>query len=318
MTYDLTIIVPIDFSRRSREIFQRVTRLCKAISGTDIQLILGCASEPRRWISKLAKVLVQYPHVHMATADKCTSHLAKLRNIALAEVQTRYVLFLDVDIYPDLDQIRYAYEEVKRSKEQVCMYPCLYLSKAGSRKLGRIPTQDFQSYYYQFKRNLILHLAFPSSIIICDHTSIQSIGGFDANYVGHGYEDFDFMIRLFLYKGLMPASSKLCIDEAYMAPMMAVGFRAEMSKVHLHQLIGQNYFVHDFHCKDKKENYYQQRQLNKVKFDTKIQSLVEGKVVQTQPLELFIQFQQLLAQHNKKPSEFTALWAEIPGHMFRR
>ena len=317
MTYDLSIVVPIDFSRRSREIYQRTIRMAKMLQGTNITLVLGCAAEPQRWINKLSKELKKYPKVQMVSAPQCQSHLAKLRNIALAEVITKYVLFLDVDIFPDLAQIQYAYHEVIASPTQVCMYPCLYLSKAGSRKLGRIPSAAFQQYYYQFKRNLILHLAFPSSIVISDLDSIRAIGGFDDQYVGHGYEDFDFMIRLFIHKGLFKASTKLCIDEPYMAPMMAVGFRAEMAKVHLQQLTGTNYFVHDYHTKDKNENYYQQRKMNKVKFDTKINLLIGESITTHTPLELLNCFHKHLITHNKKPSEFAALWAEIPGHMFR-
>lgn len=318
MIYDLSIIVPIDFNRRSREIFQRAIRMTKMLSGTGIHLLFGCAAEPIRWTNKLSKALSKYPDAQMITAPDCASHLAQLRNIALAEVKSNYVLFLDVDIYPDLNQIEYAYNEVIQSKSHVCMYPCLYLSKAGSRKLGRIPSAEFRQYYYQFKRNLILHLAFPSSIIICDMASVRAIQGFDPQYIGHGYEDFDFMLRLFLHKNLIGATPKLIQDEPYMAPLMASGFRAEIAKLFLNQLIANNYFLHDFHGKDKQENYYQLRKVNKVRFDEKVHTIINHEPISQQPLELLCEFHSHLAKHNKKPSEFTALWAEIPGHMFRR
>ena len=317
--YDLSIIVPIDLSRRTKDIYRRAIRLAQALDGRGIQLILGCSAQPQRWVQKLTKVLSTYPHVRIALAEHSQCHLATIRNTALAQVTTRYVLFMDVDLYPDLAQIDQAYQDVQASQEQLCMYPCLYLTAAGSKKLGRVPTAEFKQYYYQFKREWILHLAFPSSIIICDIASVREIQGFDEAYVGHGYEDFDFMIRLFLHKGLMHYGPALHIDEAYKAPMMATGFRAILAQAQLAQLLQGNYFVHDYHGKDKQEDYYQQRRQNQIYFKQKITALEPDHpcVDKPNPLQLLNHFYALLQAENIMPSEYAALWAEIPGHMFR-
>ncbi|TCM68375.1 putative glycosyltransferase involved in capsule biosynthesis [Acinetobacter calcoaceticus] len=317
---DLSIIVPIDLSRRSKEIYSRALGLARRFDGTGIKLIFGCSVQPARWFTKLSKALSAYSHVRIAAVDQSESHLAKLRNVALAQVTTTYVMFLDVDIYPELTQIQQALSEVCQSPHQMCMYPCLYLSARGSKKLGRVPVTDFRDYYYQFKREWILHLAFPSSIIICDMKSVNEIKGFDPLYVGHGYEDFDFMIRLFLHKQLISPQPKLHIDEPYMAPLMATGFRAMLAQAQLQQLLGQLYFVHDYHGKDKQENYYQLRAKNQTRFKQKMVELEQNTIseYQSNPLELLSEFFTLLSQHKKIPSEYSALWAEIPGHLFRR
>ncbi len=318
--YDLSIIVPIDLSRRTKDIYRRAIRLAQALDGRGIQLILGCSAQPQRWVQKLTKALSAYPHVRIALAEHSQCHLATIRNTALAQVTTRYVLFMDVDLYPDLAQIDQAYQDVQAAQEQLCMYPCLYLTAAGSKKLGRAPTAEFKQYYYQFKREWILHLAFPSSIIICDIASVREIQGFDETYVGHGYEDFDFMIRLFLHKGLIQYSDALYHDEPYKAPMMATGYRAVLAQAQLQQLLRPMYFLHDYHGKDKQEDYYQQRRQNQIYFQQKLTSLSDTQPsakTDSHPLQLLNRFYRLLQAENIMPSEYAALWAEIPGHMFR-
>lgn len=318
--YDLSIIVPIDLSRRSKEIYRRAIRLAQALDGRGITLILGCSAQPQRWMQKLIKALSAYKQVTITIAEHSQCHLATIRNIALAQVRTRYVLFMDVDLYPDLAQIDQAYQDVQAAPQQLCMYPCLYLTAAGSKKLGRVPVAEFKQYYYQFKREWILHLAFPSSIIICDIASVHEIQGFDDTYVGHGYEDFDFMIRLFLHKALIQYSPALHNDEPYKAPMMATGFRAVLAQAQSAQLLKDNYFVHDYHGKDKHEDYYQQRVHNQIHFKQKIKSLSDEKSNATadgHSLQLLNHFYALLQAENIMPSEYAALWAEIPGHMFR-
>lgn len=318
-THALSIIVPLDFNRRSQDIFQRAVQLAKTCASTTVKIIFGCAATPEKWLIKLEKALQQYNNVQIVSSQDSKSQLSKLRNIALAHVSTTYVLFLDVDIIPDIEQIQQALQAIIKSPTQLCMYPCLYLSAKGTKQVSKRPIADFKQYYYQFKREWILHLAFPSSIIICDMQSVREIQGFDERYIGHGYEDFDFMLRLFKHKNLIEYNQQLLVDEAYMAPMMATGFRALLASAQLEQILQPIYFLHAYHSKDQQENYYQLRQQNQILFKTKFTALAEDTLhCKQNRLSLLNQFFQLLDTHNKKPSEFTALWAEIPGHMFRR
>lgn len=319
--HDLSIVVPLDFSRRSKDIYQRAIMLANALNATGITIIFGCAVTPEKWVNKLKYKLENNTQVRIISCSDSQNQLAKLRNIAITQVTTPYVMFLDVDIVTNPEQILQALNAVKQSSAQLCMYPCLYLSAKGTRQLSEQNIAAFKQYYYQFKREWILHLAFPSSIIICDIQSVNEIQGFDESYKGHGYEDFDFMLRLFKHKQLIEYSAQVVIDEPYMAPMMATGFRALLAKAQLEQLLQPIYFLHAYHSKDKQENYYQLRQQNQMLFLEKFTQLYKANAVTSQSpdtLLLLNHFFQLLATHQKKTSEFTALWAEIPGHMFRK
>ena len=316
---DLSIIIPIDLSYRSSDILQRIKHLAVIAQNQPIRFILGCNAQPERKVQQLKKVIEACPQITLVMDQSASGHLSRLRNIALAQVQTRYVMFLDIDIHINLEQIQNAFAQVQQHPAQLCMYPCLYLSKKGSKQVNRLTLTAFKHAYYDFRRDLILHLAFPSSIIITDLKSVHAIKGFDEQFIGHGYEDFDFMLRLFHHKELVEYQPSLLIDETYLAPMMATGFRAILAESQLEQLLKKQYFLHIHHEKDKKSLYHQQRQTNQQRFEMKLKQHIkeDRATIDTTPPYLFKVFCELLAQKQLKRLEYSALWAEIHGHSLR-
>lgn len=315
LNLDLSIVIPVDLHRRSWDIYKRIKAFVNHFSGSGINIILGCNNQPTFWI-KLVQNLIQ-PHTNfklcLVEAEACS--LAKLRNTALASVQTKFVLFLDIDIYPDLSTIELAYKKALNNPIHLEMFPCLYLSQKGSKKINSWRINKFIDSYYDFRRDLIQHLAFPSSIILTDLYSVQEIQGFDETYIGHGYEDFDFMLRLFKHKSLIKYTQDILIDEPYLAPLMSVGLRAVLIKPFLENLLIPYYFVHVFHKKDKTEDYYQKREINKKIFHAKFKefNLTNDK---TEKLELLQTFFSLLITEKESP-KYAVLWAEIEGFKFR-
>lgn len=317
---DLSIIIPIDLSYRSSDILQRIKHLAVIAQNQSIRFILGCNAQPERKVQQLKKVIEACPQITLVMDQSASGHLSRLRNIALAQVQTRYVLFLDIDIHINFQQIQNVFAEVQQHPAQLCMYPCLYLSKKGSKHVNRQTLAKFRQAYYDFRRDLILHLAFPSSIIITDLKSVHAIHGFDEQFIGHGYEDFDFMLRLFHHKGLIKYQPSLLIDETYLAPIMATGFRAILAESQLEQLLKKQYFLHIHHEKDKQSLYHQQRQANQQRFEMKLKQQINAQetIIDTAPPYLFKVFCELLTQYSLNRPEYSALWAEIQGHKLRK
>lgn len=312
---DLSIVIPIDLHRRTRDIYNRIKNYVRIFSGSKIKIIFGCNSEPRYWVNKVKNLIAPHTNFELCLVNADASSLAKLRNTALDAVKTKFVLFLDIDILPDLNIIHQAYEQVINHPSKLGMFPCLYLSKNGSKKIGKWSTSDFIHSYYDFRRDLIQHLAFPSSIVLTDMASVIYITGFDEAYVGHGYEDFDFMLRLFQHKKMIEYTQDLLIDEPYLAPLMSTGLRALLAKPYLESLLTPCYFLHIFHMKDKEEYYYQRREVNKNYFKTKFQSqiLVNSQINKLDLLQSF--FASL--ENEKESSKYAALWAEIEGYRLR-
>ncbi|WP_227510362.1 galactosyltransferase-related protein [Acinetobacter equi] len=312
---DLSIVIPIDLNRRSWDIYKRIKNYVRIFAHSNIQIILGCHNEPKFWVSCVQKLITPYNNFKLCLVSTQKSSLAKLRNIALNQVQTRYVLFLDVDIYPDIEIIQQAYKYTINKPNTLAMFPCLYLSKMGSKKIYTKPTTEFIKNYYDFRRDLIQHLAFPSSIILTDLASVQAINGFDEAYIGHGYEDFDFMLRLFKYKGLIEYTNDILVDEPYLAPLMSIGFRALLAKSCLEILLSPYYFLHIFHKKNKQESYYRLRQINQNYFNSKFHIMININH-ELDKLALLQTFFMLLKDKKESP-KYAVLWAEIEGYKFR-
>ena len=196
------------------------------------------------------------------------------------------------------------------------MFHCLYLSKRGSKLIPKYSAANFIHHYFDFRRDLILHLAFPSSIVIVDINSVREIGGFDEQFIGHGYEDFDFMLRLFQHKGLIEYSADILVDEPYLAPLMSVGLRTVLAKPFLESLIQPVYFLHKFHKKDKEESYYKKRDLNKKLFINKYQKLKKYQFHFNKLTLLNSFFTEVIEEKNSP--KYVVLWAEIKGYILRQ
>ena len=133
--------------------------------------------------------------------------------------------------------------------------------------------------------------------------------------MGHGYEDFDFMLRLFKYKNLIEFSQDIVVDEPYLAPLMSVGLRALLAKPFLQTLLSTHYFLHLFHSKDQAEDYYQKHHINQDIFMKKYHSCIENdkKLDKLDVLQTFFNYPAV----QKNSPKYAVLWAELKGHQFR-
>lgn len=81
------------------------------------------------------------------------------------------------------------------------MLPCAYLKEEGSEFLLSKPEEMWDSlvgFDVQSGTNKLVKFYSPasSSMVLNRHKYLE-IGGNDNAYIGHGYEDFDFMMRVF-------------------------------------------------------------------------------------------------------------------------
>jgi predicted glycosyltransferase involved in capsule biosynthesis len=278
----LSILTPIDLSRRSEQILRRVRRLLLALQGTEIEVVFGHADRGGWADSKLIKLVSTYEGrtkvilCSVPTSD-LPSNLSNLRNEAARAMSGDIVLLLDIDIFPDIALFRYMEKRVSSDNLGICMVPCAYLSEEGSvfiLKGGNSRTIVEQ--FYDFRTTFIMHWACPSSITAFRSEDYWNIGGFFEGYKGHGYEDFDFILRLALYKLLIPRGGYLLIDKIYRAPGFSVGFRSVLAKFCIENIFDSKVAFHLFHRKDYKDIYYLKRTNNRTLFLNRFQSLLSA------------------------------------------
>lgn len=272
----------MDFGQRSKQLLERLSALSNALVGTEFSLVIGHADRntgndrelKRRFNSS------EFRHVRLVSVRPQSKdvELARLRNMAMQKVAEEIVLLLDVDIYPDINLFRSLTNAVIAG-DSLAMAPCIYLSSIGS-KLLQNPEDVKKAVEYALLNpyESTMHWALPSSVMAFRRSDFWAVGGFYEGYRGHGYEDLDFMLRLALSRDVINPSDDFFIDRAYRAPLLASGFRAELGRLCIPNLVDGNIAIHLHHEKHKNSSYQNRRVKNAEIFKQRIREFVEVKV----------------------------------------
>ncbi len=308
-----TILTTIDLSRRSIQLLKRVINFCKLTDYYEIPVIIGHADRNKiqdnilKYICKYFKytklISIQY-----SQKDICNS---KLRNTGYRYIKSKYMIICDIDIYPDIDIFEYMYNQCKT--DYISMIPCIYLSYIGTQKIIKNKNiSELIKDWLEWNLHYITHIAVPSSFI-CIHTdTYKKVGYFDESYIGHGYEDFDFIFRLALYLKKIQITPNIFIDKPYISPVFAQGFRGELAKLCIDNLIRKKIAIHLFHKKNK-DRYYKYRKYNSNIFISKMKLLYGDKntCIKETRYPLINTFFESIEKNKEDPSDFSILFKNI-------
>jgi predicted glycosyltransferase involved in capsule biosynthesis len=256
----LTAIVPLDLHFRAKDIIAKAKLMADMSQGSSLKIIFAHNDRETKFDAQLRDVLSGYKNVSMVSGKfyEGVVNSALLRNIAFAEVSTKYLVLLDVDLLLDLGLLSKYLNLVCSGKIPFAVLPCLYLSMMGSRALiaGKQSIRQMRENYFAFSRKEFLHLANPSSIVVMSTADFEVLKGFNTEFSGHGYEDFDFMIRLASLYSLIRASSDFFSNATMRSPLFVQGFRRELGRLCLDALLEKDFFFHLFHQKNPQSNQY--------------------------------------------------------------
>lgn len=319
-----SIIVPIDLGRRPQQLLERVARLISSVKDTRYELVIGHADRGMtsdESIKELVRTESGGNVILVSESFKTgASNMARVRNMAVKCATKSVVLLLDVDIYPDL-QLFDSLTEAVGQGAPLSMAPCLYLSQKGTALIAHGGKGSILESYFCFSPEFVLHLATPSSVMAFKRDDYWEIGGFFEGYEGHGYEDFDFMLRLALEKKLIRTSPNLLVDRNYRAPLLAEGFRGGLANLSLENLLDGNFAFHLFHNKDQHEYYYQSRAQNALLFNKRVSERIlyssQDNPELTTP-DLVINFYAQCYRRGIDPARFYALFDARPRYMLKK
>lgn len=316
----LTAIIPIDLKRRSKDLIKKAIALAEVAQKNKINTVFGHNNRGTRYDIDLIEKLKKYPYAKINSADNISDNInsSLLRNLAFELVDTEYVVLLDVDIYPDFEIFIKYKEKIKQSIKPFYVLPCLYLTEYGTKLLKRnkISVDGLKNKFFAFSRKEFLHLASPSSITILKTEDYKSINGFDESYRGHGYEDFDFLVRLYELHGLLKKPSDFLIDKSARSPLFAVGFRRYLGEECLEVLLEKDMAFHLHHEKDNRESYYIARQENYKKF-VAIHKDGVSTIKNNDDNTLLIPFVSLCTKQNLSVHDYAIFFDNKPGHIDR-
>lgn len=315
-----TVIMPVDLSRRGAEIIDRFSLWGEAADRAQARLIVGLAHRGSADDDRIRAVAAVRRNVEVVDAPAGAGvNLAVLRNVASKYFRTGTLLFADVDIYPNLDLFHALSRQVEEGAA-LAMAPCIYLSKRGTQALlaGR-STISFLEDFRTFNTQHVLHVAMPSSVMAVRAEDHHAIGGFYEGYFGHGYEDFDYMLRLIIEKNLVIKSADLLMDRPYRAPLLAEGFRAALGTLCLPNMLEEKVALHMFHHRDNNEDYYLLREKNSQLFQKRFADSVGRSVGESHIIPpMILDFYAECAKREIDPAKWHALFDARPRHMLQR
>lgn len=316
----LTAIVPLDLQFRAKDIIAKAKQMAEQSRGSSLMIVFAHNDRETKFDAKLKDVLSGYKGVSLVSGRfyEGTVNSALLRNMAFAEVSTKYVVLLDVDLWLDLGLLRKYLGLVCAGVAPFAVLPCLYLSLAGSRALmsGKRSIEQLRDNYFAFSRKEFLHLANPSSIVVMQSADYESLKGFDIEFSGHGYEDFDFMIRLASLHSLISSSPDFFSNATMRSPLFVQGFRRELGRLCLDALLERDFFFHIFHEKSPESNqYYSLRKNNFSHFCELHKEYSEGQG--SGDPTLITAFIEKCLANGKSIHEYSIYFENKPGHVDR-
>ncbi len=265
MAENLTSLIPIDLKIRAKDIINKAELIASDAEKSNVKVIFGHNNRNTRQDKAFIKAIKNHSNVTLCQANNKSEliNVSQLRNLAFQQVDTELIVLLDVDIFPDFALFMRCANEILNKSAPFHILPCLYLTKYGTDYLRKKTSiEGLKEKYFSFSRKEFLHLACPSSIVVMKSSDYREIKGFNPAFNGHGYEDFDFLLRLAERYNRINKSADFLLETSHRSPLLSTGFRKELGMHCINALIEKKLTFHLYHARDNEDNYYQRRKLN--------------------------------------------------------
>lgn len=316
---NLTAIIPIDLSQRPVDIINKAKRILAAARSSKLKVSFGHNDLGTRHDITFKRLVNFYPEAEISSGKFYSNEVntSLLRNEAFKNVKTPYTLLLDIDIWPELELFAKHLKKVESKEQPLSIIPCLYLTKLGSKQLTtkKVSPDKLKEKFFNYSRKEFLHLASPSSITILESNDYVAAGAFNEEFRGHGYEDFDFLVRLMSLHGKVSASADFLQEKSSRSPLFCIGYKRSIGEFCMEALLEKDIALHVHHEKPDKTDYQSARTRNYHLFS----SLHSHRVNQTNRDDptLLSAFSKLCESKQVSVQELSILYDNKPGHIDR-
>jgi predicted glycosyltransferase involved in capsule biosynthesis len=316
---NITAIVPLDLVHRPLDIISKARQMATAARRSNVKIIFA-HNDRGMWVDRLFRLIIGKCAAAVTISKRFYTgnvNAALLRNEAFKHVEDEYLTLLDVDIWPDFALIEKYRLKVNAHQRPFYMLPCLYLTKKGSRDLirSKIDIHQLTKRFFNFSRKEFLHLASPSSVIVMRSKDYSILEGFNEAFSGHGYEDFDFMMRLAELHGDLDKAPDMLVDKTARSPLFARGFRRYLGESCFEALLEKDLAFHIYHERLDVEGYQAARRKNYDLFVSLHESKVSGEAIGDPTL--ISSFTGICAEKKIDVSDYGILFDNKPGHVDR-
>ncbi|WP_270978163.1 galactosyltransferase-related protein [Campylobacter helveticus] len=258
-----SIIIPVDLKLRPLDILKKVKLILKR-ANESTELVFGHNDRGSFFDKKLKKLIAQKQNAKIASKHFYDELIcqALLRNEAFKLSSCEWIYLMDADCFLDEELNLSCIEELESGKSAFMFLPCLYLSPKGSRAILHKSREELFDAFVNYKKDLFTSIALPSACIFMKREDFIALRGFDENFKGRGGEDFDFMLRLALFKKSLAPSKDLMQNALYKAPMLSSGFRKYLALFSLPYFFEKRVVFHIHHGRNRLRSYFRRYRQN--------------------------------------------------------
>lgn len=284
----LSIIIPFGLSKERAYIQDRIIQKAKEFKSNekiDYIFVEGYSSLE----NNLKQIIEDNGHIYIKDeSQKEYFSQGKCRNLGAIFANSKVLMFLDADCYIsnfslerilNLIQIK----NIAQNINEILVLPVVYLSKNGSDYIynqEQILWDDIiKDDLISGKKKNISFFSLVSSSIVVNKYKFLELGGNNDEFIGHSYEDFDFLARLlFNTTEFEKMPRAICYDEGNWNLASFKGFRAWFSLLGYEMSFHGIYIYHFFHEEPNQNNYMSNRRKNHKKFYKNLANLKNYKI----------------------------------------
>jgi len=286
MSSSLTVIIPIR-SIPNRDISERLTY---------------CVVDPLRDHDKIDFIVVddgspledQQRHesvcreqgfkYHYIDSRNANVNMARARNAGVQLAQTKYIMFMDVDLYPYPGYYNDILREIEVQKldehpDDLIMTGVVYLTeKHGTELFFKTDPEKRKELFFRYSSeknsDFIEKISTGTSVTLMHRERYLELGGYDESFEQWGYEDLEFNLRMMYLSDKFPLPQDFTKDIKTFADIDV--YRGWKS---MYKLYGDITFkkeivlFHIWHEVDRQSNYTKGYEQNRQQFVKKITAL---------------------------------------------
>ncbi|EKH9388963.1 galactosyltransferase-related protein [Campylobacter jejuni] len=310
-----SVIVPVDLDLRPFDILKKVKSILKR-SSDKVEIVFGHNDRGSIFDKYLKTICTKKSNVKLVSGKFYTKLICQslLRNRAVEQCSSEFIYLMDVDYLFDEALSDGCINDIKNGKNPFIILPCLYLSRKGSRKVFKFSREEMFEKYISFRKDLFIALASPSGgSIFMKKEDYFAVGGFDEDFVGRGGEDFEFMIKLALYKNVIKPTKDLMVNKFYKAPLLSEGFRKYLTFNGLPYFFEKKVAFHIYHGRNRLRGYFRQYNKNS--------NILQEKIKLSANLEdngasLIEFYEQLCKKYNVSVDKYAVLFDAYKPKLF--
>jgi len=283
-----SIIVPIDLSRRPLGVLRRLRAFLDAPWPAGCtEIVVAHLTYGTRWDRVLERMVsarrTRMRNIVLPQTARLPHEpgipLGRLRNIGAEAASGMDLFFADVDLVLPPNVIEEARQLRRELERGFVSVPVIYLShRVGLDAARRLAAATPQRQVADHLRTLALNrqmdgLALNSSLILVNKEHYRRLEGFHERYCGHGFEDFDLLMRLAHADEKAPLPASVLVNVPQASPGHAVGFRSYLARFTAPVLARGTIAYHVHHWRPKGDGYFEARQRNYELFCERMRSL---------------------------------------------